>query len=258
MKLVDLNCDLGEDFGRWRIPLDDEIMSHITSANIACGFHAGDPRVMRATVRRALSRGVQIGAHPGHLDLAGFGRRVMDVSPAEARDYVVYQIGALMAFTRAEGGEVRHVKPHGALYNQAAKDRGLADAIAKAVAEVDRNLILVALSNSEMYRAGLNAGLKTASEVFADRAYFPDGTLVPRSRPGAIIQDREKAVRQAIQMVTEGQVTAIDGRVVSITADTVCLHGDGPDALSYARAIRTALEEAGVKVAPTGEWLGSV
>ncbi|MCR4397795.1 MAG: LamB/YcsF family protein [Firmicutes bacterium] len=255
---IDLNCDLGEDFGRWRIPLDHEIMSQITSANIACGFHAGDPGIMRMTVRRALSSGVHVGAHPGHPDLAGFGRRVLEVSPEEARDYVVYQVGALMAFARAEGGRVMHVKPHGALYNQAAKDKGLANAIAKAVAEIDRELILVAPSNSEMYRAGIEAGLKTASEVFADRAYSPDGTLVPRSRPGAVILDRDKAVRQAIQMVIDGTVTATDGTVVTVTAHTLCIHGDGPDPLSYAREIRAALERVGVEVAPMGEWLGSV
>ncbi|NPV69028.1 MAG: LamB/YcsF family protein [Firmicutes bacterium] len=254
MKVVDLNCDLGEDFGRWKISLNPEIMSLITSANIACGFHAGSPGVMRRTVKLA-ARGMAIGAHPGLPDLVGFGRRPMDISPDEARDDLVYQVGALAAFARAEGVRLTHVKPHGALYNQAAGDRRLAEALVEGIREVDPSLILVALSGSELYKAGKTAGLRTASEVFGDRTYSRDGGLVPRSQPGALIHDHEKAVEQVLRMVQEGVVIAVDGTRVPIVADTICLHGDGPDALGFAQAIRTALERSGVRVAPLADWL---
>ena len=256
MKVVDLNCDLGEDFGRWEIPLDPQIMRYITSANIACGFHAGSPSVMRRTVRAAAASRVGVGAHPGLPDLVGFGRRAMDISPSEARDDMVYQLGSLIAFARAEGVRVTHVKPHGALYNQAAKDPRLAEALVEGIKEVDPDLIVVALSGSNLYSASKAAGLPAASEVFADRAYNADGTLVPRSKPGAVIHEVEKAAEQVVTLVTRGVVVAVDGTEVPIVADTICLHGDGPDALGFARTIRRALEDAGVRVAPMHEWLG--
>jgi UPF0271 protein len=256
VKVVDLNCDLGEDFGRWEIPLDQEILSIITSANIACGFHAGSPGVMRKIVRSAAARGVAVGAHPGFPDLVGFGRRAMDVSPGEARDDLIYQIGALASFATAERVRLTHVKPHGALYNQAVKDRRLADALVEGILEIDRSLILVALSESELYRAGRAAGLRTASEVFGDRAYTGDGSLVPRSQPGALIHDHEAAAAQVLQIVREGVVTAVDGTRVPIVADTICLHGDAADALGFARLIRARLEAAGVKIVPLAQWIG--
>lgn len=255
MIVVDLNSDLGEDWGKWRVSRDAEVMSCVTSANIACGFHAGDPSTIRRTVRLARASGVAIGAHPGWPDLLGFGRRNMEVDPDEARDYVVYQIGALQAFVKAEGGRLTHVKPHGALYNQAAKDRRLAEAIVCAVKEVDPELILVALSGSELYKAGKEAGLVTAGEVFADRAYNPDGTLVPRSRPNAMIKDVRLAIEQVLRMVKHGVVIAVDGTEVPIAADTICIHGDQPDAVPFAREIRAALQSEGIGVAPMSEWL---
>ncbi|MGB9866363.1 MAG: LamB/YcsF family protein [Bacillota bacterium] len=255
MNVVDLNSDLGEDWGKWRVSRDAEVMSCVTSANVACGFHAGDPSTIRRTVRLARSAGVAIGAHPGWPDLLGFGRRNMEVDPEEARDYVVYQVGALKAFVEAEGGRLTHVKPHGALYNQAAKDKRLAQAIAQAVKEVDPCLILVALPGSELYKAGREAGLLTAGEVFADRAYNPDGTLVPRTRPNAMIKDVRVAIQQVLHMVEHSSVVAVDGTEVPIAADTICIHGDQPDAVAFAKEIRAALENKGIRVAPMSEWL---
>ncbi|NGZ77218.1 LamB/YcsF family protein [Saccharibacillus alkalitolerans] len=246
---IDLNCDLGESFGAYTLGRDAEILPHVTSANIACGFHAGDPSVMRRTVRLALEAGVSIGAHPGLPDLVGFGRRNMDVSADEVYAMTLYQIGALEAIARAEGGVLRHVKPHGALYNMAARDAALADAIARAAARVDAGLILFGLSGSELIRAGREAGLRTASEVFADRTYLPDGSLTPRSRPGALIGSDDEAIAQVLRMIAEGRVRSADGADVEIAADTVCIHGDGPHAADFARRIRQACEEAGIRVA---------
>lgn len=248
MLRVDLNCDMGESFGRYNLGTDADMMDYITSANIACGYHAGDPTVMRRTVRSAVRSGVAIGAHPGLPDLAGFGRRRMEVSADEVHDMVTYQIGALQAFVKQEGGKLSHVKAHGALYNMAAVDKGLAEAIACAVYETDPALILYGLAGSEMIAAGKAAGLRTASEVFADRTYREDGTLTPRSMPGALITDPDQAVKQVLQMVKESRVSTAEGRVITIEANTVCIHGDGGHALSFAGKLRAALEKEGIMV----------
>ncbi|QWU13309.1 UPF0271 protein [Paenibacillus sophorae] len=247
---VDLNCDMGESFGAYTIGADEDLLQEVTSANIACGFHAGDPSVMRKSVRSALASGVSIGAHPGLPDLTGFGRRNMDITPEEAFDLVTYQIGALEAFVRQEGGKLRHVKPHGALYNMAAASRPLADAIAMAVHRFDPSLVLYGLAGSELLAAGREAGLPTASEVFADRTYQRDGSLTPRRQAGAVITDMEQSVRQVIRMVKEGTVAAVDGTVVPLEAETVCIHGDGAGAAVFARELRRRLEAEGITVRP--------
>ena len=252
MPRVDLNCDLGESFGAWRLGADDEVLPHITSANIACGFHAGDPGVMARTVGAAVAHGVALGAHPGLPDLAGFGRRTMDVSAAEAHDLVVYQVGALAAFAAAAGARLQHVKPHGALYNMAAARPELADAIARAVRAVDPGLALYVLAGSGMAAAAEAAGLRAVSEVFADRNYNADGTLVSRRRPDALVDDVDAAARRAVGMVREGRVRAVDGTDVELRADTICIHGDGPHATEFARRLRRALEAEGVSVAAPG------
>lgn len=248
MYRVDLNCDLGESFGAYTMGLDEEILPFVTSANIACGFHGGDPGVMRKTVQLALTNQVAIGAHPGLPDLIGFGRRNMDITAQEAYDMVLYQIGALEGFVKAAGGKMQHVKPHGALYNMAAKKQQLAEAIAEAVYQVNPELILFGLSGSELVRAGERIGLKTAHEVFADRTYQSDGALTPRTQPDALITSREHAVQQVVRMVKEGVVLSQQGEKVAIQADTVCLHGDGAHALSFARHIRHILEQENIMV----------
>lgn len=245
---VDLNCDMGESFGAYTIGNDEQILKTITSANIACGFHAGDPTTMRKTVRMAIEKNVAIGAHPGLQDLSGFGRREMALSTDEAFDLVVYQIGALSAFVRAEGGQLQHVKPHGALYNMAAKSRELAESIAEAVYKVNPELMLFGLAGSELVKAGERMGLKVANEVFADRTYQSDGTLTPRREPNALITDHEAAIHQIVKMVKEGKVTATDGTDVAIKADTICIHGDGETALEFAKVIPGALMNAGIEV----------
>lgn len=245
---VDLNSDLGESFGRYRLGEDAALLEVVTSANVACGFHAGDPGVMRETARAAVARGVAVGAHPGLPDLQGFGRREMRVSPQEAHDLTLYQVGALSAFVRAAGGQLRHVKPHGALYNMAARDPELAGAVARAVRAFDPGLRLYGLSNSCLTRAGKQAGLRVVHEAFADRAYTPEGQLAPRTSPGALLGPDE-AVRQAVEMVTRGRVWAQGGRPIPLRADTICVHGDGARALETARALRKALEQRGVRVA---------
>lgn len=253
MYQVDLNSDLGEGFGAYSIGLDGEVIRYVSSANVACGYHAGDPLVMARTVAMAKAAGVAVGAHPGYPDLMGFGRRNMACSPAEAKAYVQYQLGALLAFTAAQGVKLRHVKPHGALYNMAGKDMELAAAIAEAVAEVDGTVILLGLAGSKMLEAGRKAGLRVASEVFADRAYQADGSLVPRKQPGAVIHDPDEAIRRTVRMVTEGKVTAITGEEVEIAADSICVHGDNPAAVAFVRDIRAALEAQGVRIAPLAE-----
>ncbi len=235
---IDLNCDLGESFGNYKIGMDEEVIKFISSANIACGFHASDPLVMEKTVALAKENGVKVGAHPGFPDLAGFGRRNMNVSPKELKAMVVYQIGALNAFCKASGIKMNHVKPHGAMYNMAAKDERLALAIAEAVAQIDDNLFLVGLSGSELLKAAKRVGLKCASEVFADRAYEDDGSLVPRSKIGAVISNEEEASDRAVQMIKYGKVKSITGKEIPITADTICIHGDTPQALHLARIMR--------------------
>jgi UPF0271 protein len=248
MPSVDLNCDMGESFGAYTIGADAAVMRYITSANIACGFHGGDPSVMRETVQLAAKHGVGIGTHPGLPDLAGFGRRAMAVSAQDAYDMVVYQLGALMAVATANGVRVAHLKPHGALYNMAAADAKLADAVARAVRDVDAKLVLFGLAGSHLIAAGEALGLHCASEVFADRNYMPDGSLVPRSRADAMVEDASVAVDRAIRMVKEGQIATVDGASVSVRADTICIHGDGAHAGEFARALRQGLEAAGIEI----------
>ncbi|MBO5565370.1 MAG: LamB/YcsF family protein [Lachnospiraceae bacterium] len=250
MYKVDLNSDLGESFGAYTIGLDNEVIAHISSANIGCGYHAGDPLVMDKTVAACKEAGVAVGCHPGYPDLMGFGRRNVACSPKEAKAYVKYQLGALLAFCMAHGIPMQHCKPHGALYNMAAKDAALAQALAEAVAEVDDSIIFLGLAGSEMITAAEKAGLKVASEVFADRAYQADGTLVPRSREGAVIHDKEEAIARTIRMVKEGKVTAITGEEVPLKADSVCVHGDNPSAVEFVKNIRAAFEAEGVEIAP--------
>ena len=251
-KRIDLNSDLGEGFGAWRMGEDAAILEQVTSANIACGFHAGDPRVMRRTVQRAVQRGVRIGAHPSLPDLQGFGRREMRVTPEEAYELVLYQLGALHAFCKACGTALAHVKPHGALYNMAARDARLATAIAQAVRDFDASLVLFGLAGSALIDAGSAAGLRVANEVFADRTYQADGSLTPRSRADALVHDPATALAQVRQMIFEDSVTATDGTRVAIRADTLCLHGDGPAAVELARRLRAALEADGVQVVSVG------
>jgi 5-oxoprolinase (ATP-hydrolysing) subunit A len=252
---VDLNCDMGESFGPWAMGSDAEVLRSVTSANIACGFHAGDPEVMRRTVRAARDAGVAVGAHPGLPDLVGFGRREMNVSPAEVEDMVLYQLGALAAFAAAEGVGLKHVKAHGALYNMAARDMSLASAIARSVASFDPQLVLFGLAGSLLLEAGRKAGLRVASEGFADRAYERDGSLTPRSRPGAVIHEPGRVVDRAVRMVMEGRVTAADGSDLTLHVDTLCTHGDTPGAQTLVRQLRAGLESNGVAVRPA--WDGS-
>ncbi|MFE8699532.1 5-oxoprolinase subunit PxpA [Cytobacillus sp. FJAT-54145] len=241
MMKIDLNCDLGESFGAYKIGNDEEMMKYITSANIACGFHAGDPSIMRRTVRLALNHGVSIGAHPGLPDLYGFGRREISVTADEVYDLVVYQIGALQAFVTSEGGKMNHVKPHGALYNMCAVNQDLAESVAKAVYHVNPDLILFGLNNSTLIYEGEKVGLKTANEVFADRTYQSDGTLTPRSHPQALIESDEASINQVLQMIFEKKVTSIDQVEVPLHADTICLHGDGQHAVKFAKKITETL-----------------
>ena len=246
---VDLNCDLGEGYGPWTPADDASLLEVASSASLACGFHAGDPATMRRTVRLALERGVAIGAHPSLPDLQGFGRRDMAITPEEAYELTLYQVGALHAFVKAAGGRLSHVKPHGALYNQAARDARLAEGIARAVRDFDRGLYLFGLSGSELTAAGERLGMPVMHEAFADRAYQADGKLVPRGQMGAVIHDGEEAAARVLDMVLKGGVKALDGSWLPLRADTVCLHGDHPGALERARALRAALEAAGIAVA---------
>lgn len=248
MNRIDLNCDLGESFGRYTLGLDEEVIPYISSANIACGYHASDPLVMQRTVELARKCGVKAGAHPGFPDLMGFGRRNMNVTPEEAGAYVIYQLGALQGFCRAAGTEMSHVKLHGAFYNMAGRDYVLAKAVCEAVSRFDPGLRLLALSGSQMVRAAQDTGLRCTQEVFADRAYEEDGSLMDRRKAGAVIEDEELAVRRVIRMVKEGNVEAVTGKVIPLKPDSVCVHGDSPQALLFVKKIRAALEAAGVEV----------
>lgn len=248
MYRVDLNSDLGESFGRYTIGMDAKIIPLISSANIACGYHAGDPVVMEKTVAAAKEAGVHVGAHPGFPDLMGFGRRNMSVTPAEAKAYVLYQLGALEAFCKAKGMKLQHVKPHGALYNMAAKDSQLSRAICEAIYEYDKELIVMALSGGELIRAAKATGLRSASEVFADRAYEEDGTLVDRRKEGAMITNEDEAIARVIRMIKEKKVTAITGNDISIQADSVCVHGDGEKALAFVEKIRKELIKETIEI----------
>ena len=250
MYKVDLNSDLGESFGAYTIGMDEAVIAHISSANVACGYHAGDPLVMDKTIAAAKAAGVAVGAHPGYPDLIGFGRRNMVCSPKEVKAYVKYQLGAMMAFAASNGVKVQHCKPHGAMYNMAAKDMDLAMAIAEAIAEVDKDISLMGLAGSKMLEAGKQLGLRVASEVFADRAYEDDGTLVSRTKPGAMITDEDEAVARVIRMILEHRVTSINGKEIEICPDSVCVHGDSAKALLFVRKIRTALEQEGITIQP--------
>ncbi len=247
-KYIDLNSDLGESFGNYTLGMDERILELISSANIACGFHAGDPDVMHRTVQLALKNNVALGAHPGFPDLVGFGRRTMGVSPQEVYTMMVYQIGALNGFIKAEGEKMQHVKPHGALYNMAAKDKKLAEAIAESLYKIDPELILFGLAGSEMIHAAKRIGIRAIEEVFADRTYQKDGTLTPRSQANSMITDDEKAIAQVLKMVQEKRVTSVDGGEIPLQADTICVHGDGEHALNFAKKIKEKLEEANILV----------
>lgn len=248
MYKVDLNCDMGESFGRYKLSEQNDILKYVTSANIACGFHAGDPSVMRETVRIAIENNVKIGAHPGLPDLNGFGRREMRITPKEAYDMVVYQIGALQGFLALHNETMQHVKPHGALYNMAAKDSHLAEAIAKATFDVSPLLVLYGLAESELTKAGELIGLRTAHEVFADRTYQSDGSLTSRSEAGAFITDREESATQVVKLVTEGQVLSRQHTEVSLQADTVCIHGDSEHALAFTKYITETFQKYNIIV----------
>ncbi len=252
---IDLNCDVGESHGAYRIGADEALMPWITSANVACGYHAGDPLVMDRTVRLAVQCGVGIGAHPGYPDLLGFGRRQMQLSPEEIENYVLYQVGALGAFVRSAGAKLAHVKPHGALYNAAAKDIEMARAIARGVARVRSDLILVGLAGSVLIEAAQEAGLRVAREGFADRAYNPDGTLRSRKLPGAVIEEPAMAAERAVRIARNGSVVAYAGEEVSLRVDTICVHGDTPTAVEIVRAIRQKLEEAEIEVSPIERFI---
>jgi UPF0271 protein len=250
---VDLNGDVGETVSGGTPGPDLALIPHLTSANIACGFHAGDPGVMRATVEFAREHGVAVGAHPGFPDPEGFGRRELQFSPADVEDFVAYQVGSLAAIAASLGVRLQHVKPHGALFNMAVRDAALAEAIARAAAVIDRTLILFGLPNSEIVSAGKRAGLRTAGEGFADRAYQHDGTLVPRHREGAVIHDRLAVVERVVRMVRERVVETVDRRIVPLLVDTICVHGDTPGAADLASGLRMALIEAGVEVKAVGQ-----
>lgn len=252
MLQIDLNCDMGEGFGVYAAGSDVELMKYITSANIACGFHAGDAAMIRTTVKLAIEHDVAIGAHPGLPDLAGFGRRVMDITPQEAYEMTVYQIGAVYAFARSEGGVLVHVKPHGALYNMAAQSKPLAQAIAEAVYKVDPQLLLFGLAGSELIQAGEEIGLSTISEVFADRSYESDGTLTPRGMSGAVIVDPLLVAEQAVRIIKDGTVRTRQATDFYLQADTICVHGDTPHAVEHIIGLRAAFKQAGISVKKAG------
>lgn len=253
MKKIDLNCDMGESFGAYKLGMDEKVIQYITSANIACGWHAGDPLVMDKTVKMAVEHGVGVGAHPGYPDLLGFGRRNMDCTPDEIRSYVAYQIGGLQGFCKIHGTRLRHVKPHGALYLTAVVNEVVARAVAEAIVSVDPDLLYIALAGAKgemMTRIGKNVGLKVVYEAFPDRAYTPEGNLVPRREPGAVIKDPQEVARRALRMATEGVVIAVDDTSIPIEAQTLCVHGDTPSAVDLVRNIHETLEKEGVSVQP--------
>ncbi len=248
MYRVDLNSDLGESFGNYTLGMDEEILQYVSSANVACGWHAGDPLVMEKTVALAKRCGTAVGAHPGFPDLMGFGRRNMVITPDEAKAYVRYQLGALYAFAESQGVRIQHVKPHGALYNMAAVDEKLARAMCEAVYEFDPEIIFMGLAGSKMIEMAEAVGLRAASEVFADRAYNDDGTLVSRKLPGAVIKDKDLAIRRVVRMVKEGKVESVNGTDIAIRADSICVHGDNPKALEFVKNIRETLIAEGVEI----------
>ena len=259
MRQIDLNCDMGESFGAYTLGMDAEAIRHITSANVACGYHAGDARVMYRTVQMAKESGVAVGAHPGYPDLAGFGRRKMDCTPEEIRDYMIYQVGALQAFCAAHGMALQHVKPHGSLYNESVGNEALLRSLIGAVARVDRRLIYLALGGAQaplVKRLAGEAGIRVAFEAFPDRAYTPEGKLAPRSMPGTVIEDPEEAAARALLAAKEGKVIATDGTVLEMEIHTLCVHGDNPAAVALVKRIRGVLESEGIRVAPLGTFIG--
>jgi UPF0271 protein len=248
--VVDLNSDVGESFGRWRLGDDDAVLAVVTSANVACGFHAGDPRTLRVTCEAAVREDVVVGAQVGYRDLPGFGRRFIDVDPVELTDDVLYQIGALDGLARAAGTTVRYVKPHGALYNASVHHEAQARAVVEAVLTYDRDLPLVGLPGSRLLALGEHAGLRVVREAFADRGYTPEGTLVPRRQTAALLLDPEEVAARVVRLVTEGSLLAVDGSTVAAEAESVCVHGDSPGAVAMAQAVRAHLEAAGVTIQP--------
>lgn len=250
MYKIDLNSDLAESFGNYKLGMDDQVIPLITSANVACGFHASDPVVMAGAVKMAKASGTEVGAHPGYPDLMGFGRRNMVISADEAYAYTLYQLGALDAFLRANGCTMQHVKPHGAMYNMAAKDYKLAKAICEAIRDFDPKLIVLALFGGQLEKASRDLGLRTASEFFADRAYNTDGTLVNRSIPGSMVTDEDIAIERSIRMVTEHKVTTIDGTDIEVDCNSICVHGDNAKALQFVEKIRAAMTAEGIQLCP--------
>lgn len=256
MKKIDLNCDMGESFGAYKLGMDEEVIQHISSANVACGWHAGDPSVMDHTVAMAVEHGVGVGAHPSYPDLLGFGRRNMDCTMEDLRNYVVFQIGALQAFCKVHGTKLQHVKPHGALYLTAVENEEVARIVAEAIVSVNSELLYVALAGAKgelMRRIGQEVGLKVVYEAFPDRAYTPEGTLLSRRQPGAVIKDPQEVSERALRMVKEGVVIAVDGTTIPLEAQTLCVHGDTPTAVDLVRSIRQAMEADGVAVTPMGK-----
>ncbi len=253
MKRIDINCDMGESFGAYTLGMDVKVIKHISSANIACGYHAGDPQVMDKTVKLAKEHGVAVGAHPGYPDLVGFGRRNMDCTPDEIRDFVIYQISALNGFCRLHGIKMQHVKPHGSLYNMSVGNEAQSRAIAEAIAAVDPSLIWVALGGAQtpmVKKIAAETKIRVAFEAFPDRTYDPDGKLTSRKRPGAVIEDPEKSAEQALRMAIDGEIIAVDGSRLKMEIHTLCLHGDNPAAVEHARTIRRALEAEGIAITP--------
>ncbi len=248
---IDLNCDMGESYGAYKMGADDELIKHITSASIACGFHAGDPTWMRYTVELAEAHGVAVGAHPGYPDLAGFGRRAMAASPNEVKNDMVYQLGALQAFTKSK--RLQHVKPHGALYNRAVGDEPVARAICEAILEVDPDMVLLALAGSRWITIAQEMGLRVASEIFADRGLNSDGTLVSRTLPGALLDDAKQVAARSVRMVTEGKASTVSGEEIDVAATSLCMHSDSPGAIAMFSAVREELERANVAIRPLGE-----
>jgi len=253
---IDINCDLGESYGCFKVGHDREIMPYITSANIACGLHAGDPMVMAQTVNLAKQHGVAVGAHPGYPDLMGFGRRAMELTTEEVKNHVIYQVGALQAFARAAGVDLQHIKPHGALYNMAAKDEALSKAIIEAIDSIDSKVILFAPSISITTKMAAEVGLRVAREVFADRAYNPDGSLVSRKTPDAVIEDPKVVTERAVRMIMEGTVVAVNGIVIELgKVHTICVHGDTLRAVELARSLRKGLMDSEIEVRSAGTFV---
>lgn len=254
-KFVDLNSDVGESYGSYKLGLDEEVLKYVTSVNIACGWHAGDPLIMDSTVKMAVKNNLGIGAHPGYPDLMGFGRRNIDITPKEAKAYMLYQLGALYAFSQTSGSKLQHIKLHGAFCNTASIKPELAEEIINGIMEFDKSLILLALSGSYIAKRAMEKGLKVAQEVFADRAYSSDGTLVSRKLQGSVIHDKKEAIERVKKMVLTGKVTSIDGKEISIAADSICVHGDNPEAVNFVSLIRKSLEDEGIELKPLKQFI---